>query len=240
MTVVECDTCRLCFINPRPKAEIISRLYGHEYFVKLTNANRLGYTDYFSEEFRRTMLMLSQMRLEAVADLVGELPFRCLEVGCSTGEFCWTLTKRGLTAVGLDLADSAIAVARRRYPGLEFACGDIETLKGVAPFDAIFAFEVIEHVPSPRRFLRAVADRLRSGGLCVITTPNVRCANMVGVHRWTGFLMSFEHLYFLSPETLGAYGQQEGFETVGWLTHGGTGWFRRECRRFVREALLGG
>jgi SAM-dependent methyltransferase len=221
MHVVRCRDCALVFLSPRPKAPLIPRLYQRDYFFKDGAANACGYTDYVGEDNRLGMRVQSQQRLDAIADMTRPLPHRCLEVGCATGEFCQTLLEQGAVPTGIDLSDFAIKEARSRYPGIDFRNGDIESVEFDGQFDAIFAFELIEHVLSPRRFFQAARRLLRPGGLLVFSTPNVNCAQDVGPSRWLGYVSSFEHLYFLSPETMSEYCRQTGFMVTQWMTAGG-------------------
>lgn len=220
LTVVECNRCKLTFLNPRPRSETVARLYAQEYFQKETDSG-CGYQDYFTEESRESMLQLSRLRLDAFSKLISTVPADCLEIGCSTGEFCSVLFERGANPVGVDISKPAIEIARERYPHLRFCEGNGERLSGC--FDAIFAFELIEHVLSPKQFLKSAARKLKPGGLLVLSTPNAACGAAIGVDNWAGYQMSFEHLYFFSLDSIEKYGKQEGFSVVGWLTGGGNG-----------------
>ena len=220
LNAVQCNRCKLIFLNPRPRPEIVARLYEQEYFQKEADSG-CGYRDYFSEESRESLLQLSRLRLDAFRKLIPSVPSDCLEIGCSTGEFCSVLSERGANPVGVDISKPAIEVARKRYPHLWFCDGDVERLGGW--FDVIFAFELIEHVPSPKQFLKSAARKLKPAGLLVLSTPNAACGTAIGVDNWAGYQMSFEHLYYFSLDSIEKYGKQEGFRVVGWLTGGGNG-----------------
>lgn len=58
-------------------------------------------------------------------------------------------------------------------------------------FDLVTALEIIEHLDSPRDFLREIFKILSPGGYLLVTTPNI--AHWVGRIR---FLTSAEHRYF--------------------------------------------
>src|ERR671933_267721 len=53
---------------------------------------------------------------------------RLLDVGCGTGELMSAAVARGATAVGVDLSEGMLEVARSTHPGLEFRRGDAEDL----------------------------------------------------------------------------------------------------------------
>jgi len=167
----------------------------------------------------------------------------CLEIGCATGEFCHTLRKYGVcyAPVGIDLSRDIIDAARARYKGIDFRHGDITSLEDSEVYDVIFAFEVIEHVTSPREFLRGVLKHLNPEGILVLSTPNLDCGRRIGISRWSGFLSSFEHLYFFSLKTLSSYAEDMDLHVVGGFTGGGNGLSQRSKqsgRQKLRTALV--
>ena len=99
---------------------------------------------------RRFELLLSGLPKDA----------RILEVGCGAGAIGRDLRTRGYRHyAGLDLRPPADHVGSiRDWPAL-----------GLEPasYDAIIAFEVIEHVPC----FRECFDLLKPGGLLIVTTP---------------------------------------------------------------------
>jgi ubiquinone/menaquinone biosynthesis C-methylase UbiE len=54
-------------------------------------------------------------------------------------------------------------------------------------FDLITATEVIEHIENPRLFLREIGRVLRTGGILVLSTPNVLNLNSRLRYLWFGF-----------------------------------------------------
>jgi len=60
---------------------------------------------------------------------------------------------------------------------------------------------VIEHVDSPRSFVRAAAERLNPEGLLVIETPNIDSLPFKLLKsRWRQFIP--EHYFFFSPDSI--------------------------------------
>ncbi len=226
MRAVECRQCGLCFISPRPKTEFIPRLYEDDYFTKIrVKANFLeyGYVDYFSETNKRSLIRSARQRLAIATNYLVLKNRSCLEIGCATGELCQLLSQRGAKPVGLDLSAAAIEKATIRYGDLDFRQGDVSILSNDERFDAIFGFEVIEHVTSPKDFIARLALHLNPGGFLILTTPNYECGRRIGFERWSGFMTSFEHLYFFSPETLSRYMEDQNLSVVDWFTDKGSG-----------------
>lgn len=99
---------------------------------------------------------------------LGQLPkdARILEVGCADGWFGEYAVRHGYTdVVGIDIVEPQAPLEH------EFVLGDINQWRtlGLQPasFDAIVAFEVIEHGD----FYSAMADLLKPGGKLMVTTP---------------------------------------------------------------------
>src|SRR4051812_43924075 len=189
LQVVECVSCKLAFLNPRPKPEFVFRFYDQSYYQKQgTGDTNVGYAaDYFDEANRQTMISAAETKLRLLEPFWSSAGRRCLEVGCATGEFTSVLSRHGATAVGLDLSEFVIRRARQAYPGIDFRVGGVEDIQEASSFDAIFGFEVIEHVLSPSLFLASAGRVLKPAGLLVLTTPNLASGVSVGFEKWLGF-----------------------------------------------------
>jgi SAM-dependent methyltransferase len=99
-----------------------------------------------------------------------------LDAGCGVGYGTAFLAEQAGRVVGVDLSEQAIAYARGRYAlaNVEFVVGDVAALPlSDDSFDAVCAFETIEHLPEPVCFLREVKRVLRPGGVFVVSTPQV-------------------------------------------------------------------
>jgi len=96
---------------------------------------------------------------------------RLLDVGCGDGQLLQTAKDEGWDAVGIDLSGTAILLCHRR--GLAASKTDFfdVSLDG-RRFDVIVMSELIEHVPSPQRFLKRAEELLDSNGILYLTTPN--------------------------------------------------------------------
>lgn len=96
-----------------------------------------------------------------------------LDVGCGFGGFLDLVRQeRHAVAKGVDWSASAVAVGRTL--GRPVIVGDVCRLADEEPnrYDAVCAFQVLEHVAHPRRFLDACVRLLRPGGRLCIAVPN--------------------------------------------------------------------
>jgi SAM-dependent methyltransferase len=91
------------------------------------------------------------------------------DIGCGSGrEVAW-LNDHGFAAKGFDASEGLLAEARRRYPKLDFAHGELPDLRGIATnaYDNVLCETVIMHLdraqiaPSVRRLL----DIVKPGGI---------------------------------------------------------------------------
>ena len=73
---------------------------------------------------------------------------RVLDIGCGLGHYTERIAAAGFEAVGLDISETAVAAARRRFPQARFEVGgvtDHETILALAP-DVIVMTEVTWYV----------------------------------------------------------------------------------------------
>ncbi|MET8002178.1 class I SAM-dependent methyltransferase [Nonomuraea glycinis] len=112
---------------------------------------------------------------------------RILDVGCGCGGTTAELAAAagpGGAAVGVDLAESMVAAARRRFPrdrhpGLRFVTADIETVDAVpgAPFDAVFSRMALMLAADPVAGCATIRRSLRPGGRLAATVFRAGSAN---------------------------------------------------------------
>ncbi|MBI3680400.1 MAG: class I SAM-dependent methyltransferase [Acidobacteria bacterium] len=222
LKVVRCQTCGLAFLNPRPNEESILKTYNQGYFSGDSVGDGIGYGDYLSPHVISDLEETAQFRFNLLSRYLRWPGLRVLEVGCASGEFCVRTAQAGARIVGLDLSPEIIEIARRRYRGVDFYSGAIETTSALQnrKFDLIAAFEVIEHVPDPKVWLAALSSKLAPGGSIALSTPNLNCGARIGFDRWVGFQSSFEHLYYFTPDTLSRMLEEAGFACRATLSFG--------------------
>jgi SAM-dependent methyltransferase len=101
---------------------------------------------------------------------------RVLEVGCGTGFVLQRLAAEGrYQLTGLEEHLAGLRHARQRLPAVEFVQADARDLPYEAEFDAIGAFDVIEHIDEDAAVLASIHRALRPNGIVVLTVPQ---------HKW--------------------------------------------------------
>jgi 2-polyprenyl-3-methyl-5-hydroxy-6-metoxy-1,4-benzoquinol methylase len=115
-------------------------------------------------------------RVVAAQRLLAGRHGRLLDVGCGDGALGQLLAPTGAwRLVGGDIADVALELAAPHYHAtyrLDLE-RDAPAALPDAPFDAIVALEVLEHLFDPTAALRRCRAALTTGGLLVASFPNV-------------------------------------------------------------------
>ncbi len=96
-----------------------------------------------------------------------------LEVGCGTGYVLSGIASAFPDAalVGSELYSDALRFAAQRVPRAEFMQMDARRIPYEDEFDAIGAFDVIEHIEQDEQVLGAMVRALRPGGGLLLTVP---------------------------------------------------------------------
>jgi len=198
--VVKCQRCGLVYINPRPNSSDV--LHDYEDVV-----------DELYVEERDGRVLTFRQHLRPLQRIAGRPDGkRLLDVGCHIGVFVDVAQQHGWDAWGVE--PSHWAAEQAQAAGLKVVNGTLAT-SGFpdASFDVITLWDVIEHVPNPKRELLQVHRLLKPRGVVVIHTIDIESpfARIMG-HRWP-WLMEM-HLYYFSPRTLRRMVEEIGFEVI--------------------------
>jgi SAM-dependent methyltransferase len=203
-TFVRCEECRLVFVNPQVREDVVLEEY------RTAATNDLWFDVLTSER----QLALDREKFGEVLDLLE--PYRgagrLLDVGCSIGLFLDLARERGWDGIGIEFAPRALAYAREEY-GLEVLDVPLEEA-GFEPegFDAVGLLSVLEHTNEPRRMLADVARVLRPGGAVYIVVPNVESLACRVLHERARTFDGRNHLVYFSPSTLRDCLDRSGFD----------------------------
>jgi 2-polyprenyl-3-methyl-5-hydroxy-6-metoxy-1,4-benzoquinol methylase len=209
--LVECVNCRFRYVGTRSSALVFGTHTAEETAANVRAANQ-NFRYLRLEEEHRLALLNARWRLDLIRRL--KPSGRLLEIGCARGDFLqvargW-FDVRGVEP-NPELADCSSKVAQVYRDTIERTPW--------SGFDVIASFHVIEHVDSPRSFVRAAAERLKTGGLLVIETPNIDSLPFkVLQSRWRQFIP--EHYFFFSPDSISRLLSEQGLTVKSTTTIG--------------------
>jgi SAM-dependent methyltransferase len=105
----------------------------------------------------------------AVLDALGiKTGARVLDFGCSWGYGTWQLAKAGFSAEAVEISAPRCDFARKRL-GIDAHTSLAETH---GQFDCVFSSHVLEHVSDPRSTVLQLLNKVGTGGVLVVFTPN--------------------------------------------------------------------
>src|SRR5207247_247260 len=138
-----------------------------------------------------------------------------LEIGAGRGALAARLATR-YRYVGVEpdpLSCEAAKEVLGRLGSGEMVCGDVSALPAAAVFDAVCAFEVLEHIEDDAAALRAWRERLRPDGWLLMSVP-LYPPRFSPAGRFVG------HYRRYAPEPLGELLRVAGFADVRLMTFG--------------------
>jgi SAM-dependent methyltransferase len=233
--VVRCDTCGLCYTNPRPTARTIARFYPPDYRPH-RRASKIRQSRPISPFWSR---ILGRPCFERRGILPWPGPGRLLDFGCGAGTFLKTMADQGWEVTGLDAAVGAVQHVREQH-GLTALVGSLPH-GDLRPgsFDVVTMWHSLEHVHNPSAILREAYRLLVPGGKLIVATPNIESLPFrVFGRSWFGLDLP-RHLTHFCPRTLGAMLQAAGFRTepVRQLRH--SDWLRSSAKLALRQGTGG-
>ncbi len=183
----ECQECHLVSLQPQPNP---AQLEPH-------------YPDWlWQNEIDRKEI--SQAKFKPVFELLNQWQpaHGCLlDVGCGPGDFVAQAQQLGWQAYGIEVSLSQVEFARKRGLPVAF-CEDFMVCTFDMSFQAIVFNHVLEHVHSPKGYLKQAFRLLGTGGILVIAVPNYACLSKRLFHQYWTHLDLPRHIYQYTPDTL--------------------------------------
>jgi SAM-dependent methyltransferase len=136
-----------------------------------------------------------------------------LDAGCGRSLFTEIRAEWPFTIVASDVDHALLRSRQTEFPKVRWTVADAHPLPFKdAAFDALFAGELVEHLPEPKDALREFHRVLRPGAPLILTTPNrLRLANRADRSERP---YSPDHLSELSYDEVLALLDGAGFEVV--------------------------
>jgi len=207
--------CPVCGSFPSKPDEVISRnetrtyrrcsKCGMVYMAYTTIEDKKYQKAYFFEDYKKqygktyeedfeSIKAQGMRRVSVIKSLAGARGETLLDIGCAYGPFLSAATDNGINAFGTDIADDAVAYVQNKLklPAVCSAFPEIDTAEefGIAQFDIVTMWYVIEHFKDLGSVLRKVSSLVKKGGVFAFSTPSGEGISAVS---------DKDHFYQISP-----------------------------------------
>lgn len=175
----------------------------------------------------KTLHQVNPLRLDFISRFIDVRDKKGLDVGCGGGILTEALAKAGAHMSGIDMAKSAIDVAKLHSLSsnlsIDYQATTIEhyTTEHASDFDFIACMEMLEHVPDPNAIIKTAASMVKPGGQVFFSTLNRNIRSfieaIVGAEYILGIIPKGTHTYekFIKPEELTHMARQAGLKPTG-------------------------
>ncbi len=119
-----------------------------------------------ADHYAGSFAAVTRLAIEPLLDAAGVTTgTRLLDLACGPGELSGRAARRGARVTGVDFTPEMLAIARERWPGVEFRSGDAQALEFPdASFDAVTMSFLLGHLAYPDRGLAEARRVLAPGG----------------------------------------------------------------------------
>lgn len=217
---VLCNNCNTLYVNPRPNINTIQKYYNDSKQTKYWAEH--FYKD--TEEQRRDKIF--KPRAEMIADFIkkniGQKIPVLADIGAGFGTFCEEMKI-------LNVADEVIAIEPSqdlanicRRKNLVINQNYLENIGNSLENKVTFAtsFELVEHLHTPKDFLRNAYNIIEKGGYFLITTLNIDGYDLKILWDKSKSISPPHHLNFFNIDSLCALLERCGFEIIKKSTPG--------------------
>ena len=158
----QCQKCNLNFISPRLTQDEIKKIYEEGFDSK--NLHKPPPYDYsLYSLFFKTINKYRQNN-------------RLLDVGCFRGDLLYGAKQKHWDVYGVEISQKAAEIGKKQYE-IDIFIGSLEANFESDFFDAVSMFDVIEHLPDPKSYIKEIFRILRPGGILYLDTPNFNSIN---------------------------------------------------------------
>ncbi len=187
--IYHCAGCDLHFVDRSGIAEALSRYYAGQPLDNIYLGDAAGRRRAFSKVLKKMSYLSPRIKT-------------LLDIGCGPGFFLAEAMEAGLDAWGLEISGESVRFAKEKL-NLPNVFQSEAGLEAAAPsqFDAITAFDFIEHALDPKEVFMKAHKKLKTGGLFVFTVPIIDSfsARILG-KRWHALVPS--HLNYFTFKSL--------------------------------------
>jgi 2-polyprenyl-3-methyl-5-hydroxy-6-metoxy-1,4-benzoquinol methylase len=193
---------------------------GHGWLERLVADNDHFESDYYSEwrsTNRSVMRERARKYVRELTAVTGSLPASAAEIGCSTGETVGLIAERGGECWAVDMARSAIDMARFSFPAVHF---EVDVFpRPDRPVEAVLMMHVLEHLADPLDYLVEARKIVMDNGLLYLRLPNYgSLVRRVSGACWPDYMA--DHVHYFTKRSLRHTVTKAGWEVIHLSTAG--------------------
>lgn len=216
---VLCGECATLYVSPRPEPSQLDNYYRDAQAIKFWS------THFYKQTVDARREKMFRPRAKLVAEILDHHTHRepsiFVDVGCGYGVFLDEVKRlnRFKQLIGIEPnADLADVSARQGFSIIRKVIEDVS--KGEVQADFATAFEVLEHVFDPLKFLRAIRQILKPGGIVLFTTLTVSGFDIQLLWEQSKSVYPPHHINLISVEGMQRLVERAGFQIIDLATPG--------------------
>jgi 2-polyprenyl-3-methyl-5-hydroxy-6-metoxy-1,4-benzoquinol methylase len=190
--VIHCNKCDLDYCAQMTKKEI----GGDSSPVHTQGIEMMANSFHITKKTAESLVI---KRIKIYENYLGRKCENILEVGCGPGVFYEPFNKRSIEWNGIDINSYwKLFGEKNRIPISNKPLEQIEK-----KYDVIMAFQVLEHVENPIKFMSSIISKLKPGGIIHLELPNQN--SLSARIRRVSPIISYDYGFVQPPMHLRAY-----------------------------------
>lgn len=213
LSVVKCTSCGLEQLSDIPTVEAARQFYNNDMQVRNTMGDANNEIDY--QKALKKYGITGKTQLNLVLPFL-EKTSQILEIACGYGFLLKELSLLGFSAEGVEISNIRREIAHRN-------CGcnihGFDLLEDVPQnlhekYDLVLAFECLEHVNQPLKFVEHMGLLLKKSGRLIIEVPNCDDRMKTVCEEYRAWQYFSAHLTYFTPPLLTRLLQDAGFHDI--------------------------
>lgn len=207
--VWKCNNCDYMMLEP--SFESVERYYDEEYRKKFSDI--LDDNEETPEQIFEARKDFQGDRLQIISKYFNH-DKTFLEIGSSAGQFLYKIESEFKSITGIELSKKCVDYAKKKCKG-DFYTSPIEKIKwNGKTFDYIGAFQVLEHIENPIKFLKSISECLDDSGKIFIEVPTCDdpLRTVWKVSEYEDFFYHEAHLSYFTENSIRILFEKAGFE----------------------------